>query len=141
MWSKGYTKVFHNITKEQIWRVWQDVNNWPTWDKDAESCKLMGPFATGSTFLFKPKGFKAILIKLIDVKPLSTYTDCTRFFGATMLGTHEMVDVENGLKLTTTLTLNGPLSLFWRLVVANGIIATLPEQMELLVAEARKQVR
>jgi hypothetical protein len=34
MWIKTYNKTFQGINKDTIWRIWTDVNNWPTWHGD-----------------------------------------------------------------------------------------------------------
>jgi len=42
-------------TPTQIWQVWQDVENWNSWDHETESSRLDGPFQAGITGWLKPK--------------------------------------------------------------------------------------
>jgi hypothetical protein len=80
MWIKTYNKTFQGINKDTIWRIWTDVNNWPTWHGDLDYCKLEGKFEVGNYFMLKPKGVSPVKIKLIDIKPGQDFTDCTSFF-------------------------------------------------------------
>jgi hypothetical protein len=138
MWTKSCTKTFKGVKKEQIWKLWSDVNQWHLWDPDIESATLEGEFKAGSFFVLKPKGWKPVRIQLTEVVKNKTFTDCTKFFGATMYGCHEMEDTKNGLKLTTTMTVSGPLTFLWVRLVAQGIVNTLPNQMNALVTLAKK---
>ena len=138
-WERSYSKVYHNITKEQIWQTWTDINNWHTWDSDIEFCKLEQPFEVGSHFTLKPKGAPAVQIKLIEIIKYQKFTDCTKFFGAKMYGTHEIEEIPQGVKLTTTMKVTGPLGFIWRKLVAENIAKTMPEQTDALVARAQSQ--
>jgi hypothetical protein len=75
---------------------------------------------------------------LIEVNKEKTYTDCTHFFGAKMYGTHAMEQEGSGARLTVTMKVTGPLGFFWRKVVAENIVKTLPEQTHNLVKLARE---
>jgi hypothetical protein len=33
MWTKSHSIVTKEVTKEQMWRLFADVNNWHTWDE------------------------------------------------------------------------------------------------------------
>lgn len=139
MWTRSYSKVYQGIKKEDIWKLWIDVNNWHKWDPDIEYGMIDEPFAVGSHFVFKPKGMSEVKLKLVEVEKMRKYTDNFKFFGANLYGTHEMQETPEGLKLTTTIRMSGPLKLIWIKLVAQGIADTLPEQMESLVKLARAE--
>lgn len=138
MWVKSYSKVFQGVTKKQIWRRWSDINSWPEWDTDLEVAHANGPFEVGQTFVFKPKGSRPVTLTLVNVEKYKTFTDCTRFPGATMYGTHEMQEEDGALRLTTTMRVTGILGFIWRKLVAQNIVDTLDEQTEALVNAAKK---
>ncbi len=137
MWIKSYTKVYQGITKEDIWKLWTDVNNWPTWHGDLEYCTLEGSFAVGNHFMLKPKGVKPVKIMLTEIEEGRKFTDCTSFFGAKMVDTHEMEETPEGLRLTNTLKVTGPLTFLWVKLVAQNVAETIPQEMEALVDLAR----
>ena len=133
MWIKSYSKLFKHLKKEDVWKAWADVNNRHKWDSDTEYAKLEQPFDVGSCFIMKPKDFGIVKMILTEVEHLVKFTDCTKFFGATLYGTHEMHEQDEGLCLTTTIRITGPLRFIWQKIVGEGIVKTLPEQTDLLV--------
>ena len=138
MWQRSYSKVFKDVKPEAIWNLWTDINNWHKWNPGVDYCKLDQPFAVGSTFTLKPTGGPVVKIDLVEVEAKRKFTDCTSFPGAKMYGMHEITKEKDGVRLTTTMTVTGPLGFLWRMIVANGIVAKTPKQAEQLVALARK---
>ena len=94
MWIKSYSKTFKDIKKEQIWKLWSDVDQWHLWNPGIEFAHLEGPFKEGSFFVLKPKDVKPVRIQLTEVVKNKIYTDCTKFPGATMYGCHEMEETK-----------------------------------------------
>lgn len=137
MWTRTYSKTFQDIKREDIWRIWTDVNNWPTWHGDLDYCKLDGHFAVGNHFMLKPKGISPVKIMLTEINEGNNFTDCTSFFGAKMYDTHALEETAEGLKLTNTLVVTGPLKWLWIKLVAQNVADTIPEEMESLVKLAR----
>ena len=50
MWTKSHSVVTKEVTKEQMWKLFSDVNNWHTWDKGCEFAKMAGKFEKGNHF-------------------------------------------------------------------------------------------
>jgi len=140
MWQKSYSTTVQGLEPQQIWQIWADVPTRPAWDDDTEWAKADGPFENGTVITMKPKGWpKIVTMKIVECIPNQLFTDYTRFPLAALYGTHHMEKVENGLKLTTTIKVEGPLTWVWRKIVAEEIVATLPHQTELLIKRARQQ--
>jgi len=138
MWEHSCSKVYSGITKEAIWHLWSDVNNWHKYDPDIEYAKMDSSFEKGNFFILKPKGtpFK-VNIQLVDVQKYKSYTDCTKFFGAKMYGMHEMHQEGENIRLSITMKVTGPLSWLWRKLVAEGVAKSNLEQMDNLAHQAR----
>lgn len=124
---------------EDFWRIWTDVNNWATWHGDLDYCKLDGPFAVGNHFMLKPKGAPAVKIELTDIEEGRKFTDCTTFFGAKMYDTHEIEETKEGIRLINRLEVTGPSKFLWVNLVAQNVAATVPQDMETLVALVRSR--
>lgn len=137
MWTRTYSKTFQGLKREDIWRIWTDINNWPTWHGDLDYCKLEGDFKVGNHFILKPKSVSPVKIMLTEIVEGHYFTDCTSFFGAKMYDTHEMKETLDGLKLTNKLVVTGPLKWLWIKLVAQNVADTVPEEMENLVKLAR----
>lgn len=137
MWTRTYSKTFQGIKREDIWRIWTDVNSWPTWHSDLDYCKFDGDFVVGSHFMLKPKGINPVKIVLTEINDGHHFTDCTSFFGAKMYDTHGIEETAEGLKLTNRLVVSGPLKWLWIKLVAQNVADTVPQKMERLVKFAR----
>ena len=137
MWTRTYNKTFQGLKRQDIWRIWTDINNWPTWHRDLDYCKLEGKFEVGNHFFLKPKGVKPVKILLTEINEGYSFTDCTSFFGAKMYDTHSMEDTVEGLKLTNKLVVTGPLKWLWIKLVAQNVADTISEETEKLVKLAR----
>ena len=53
MWEKEYSKQYKGVSKQSIWELWEDVNNWPKWHQELEYCKLEEPFSSRIAFFVK----------------------------------------------------------------------------------------
>ena len=133
MWKKTYSKTFQDVKRQDVWRIWTDINNWTLWHSDLDYCKLEGEFAVGNHFFLKPKSIKPVKIMLTEVNEGFSFTDCTSFFGAKMYDTHAMEETFDGLTLTNTLTVTGPLKWLWIKLVAQNVADSVPEETEALV--------
>ena len=132
MWKQSHSKIYQGIKKEDIWRLWVDVNNWPKWHDDLEYCKMEGLFTIGNYFMLKPKGIPAVKIELTEIEEGRKFTDCTKFFGAKMYE-----ETKDGLRISNTLIVTGPLQFIWIKLVAQNVAATVPQENDALVAIAR----
>jgi len=139
MWEKSFSKLYTNISEDAIWRVWTDVNHWPEWHGDLDSCTMNGAFEVGNHFMLKPKGMRAVKIVLTDIQAGHSFTDCTVFPGAKMFDTHTMVATAQGLRLTNKLVVTGPLKWLWIKLVAQKVADSVPEEMDALVKIAREK--
>ena len=138
MWKKSHTIVTKEVTKEQMWKLFSDVNNWPNWDAGVDYAELIGKFEKGNHFMFQPKGGPKLKLAIVEAIENQKFTDCTMFPLATMYGEHTLEEVANGLKITTTMSINGPLAFLWRKMVAQKIVDGLPNDMQEQIKAAAK---
>ena len=59
--------------KEQVWKLWADVDNWNSWDSTVGSSKLHGDFSIGAKGVVKPVGGSKYKFEIIDCKHLKTF--------------------------------------------------------------------
>ncbi|MCP4476417.1 MAG: polyketide cyclase [Gammaproteobacteria bacterium] len=137
MKKKTFSKIYSGISKEKIWQLWTNIDQWPRWNPGIDSCKLHGPFAVGSHFTLKPKSGPEVNIEIVEVDNLYQFTDCTQFPGAKLYGHHEMVECPEGLKLTTAVTMTGEMADSWWQKVGAQVAEKLPAQTDALVALAK----
>lgn len=131
--KKTYSKTVQGIKREDVWHLWTDINNWPTWYDDLDFCQLKGDFKVGNHFFLKPKGVKPVKIMLTEINEGYSFTDCTSFLGAQMYDTHAMEETSGSLKLTNTLVVIGPLRWLWIKLVAQNVADSVPKETEALI--------
>lgn len=130
MWIKTYSTITKNVTNEQMWRLFADVNNWHKWDHEIEYAKLEGNFKEGNYFILKPKGSPKVKIALVEVIENKKFVDLTIFPLAKMYGEHVFEQTTEGLKITTTMKVTGLLSFLWIKLVAQNIVNGLPTETQ-----------
>lgn len=138
MWSKSHSIVTKEVSKEQMWKLFSDVNNWPAWDKGVAFAKLDGKFEKGNHFIFQPEGGPKLTLKIEEAVENKNFTDLTSFPLAKMYGEHLLEETEDGLKITTTMIVKGPLGFLWRKLVAQKIADALPNDMQEQIKAASK---
>jgi hypothetical protein len=137
MWQQSYSAIAQGLKAEQVWKVWADVNQWHTWQDDIEYANLEGDFSRGNVLRFKPKGGPKFNLELIKVEPNAVFVDLTRFPFARMYDSHELIDRGDALEIKATIGIEGPLSFFWRKIVAENVVKGLEKQTERLIEKAR----
>lgn len=135
MWTATHS-IITNKTAEQIWARYASPETWSTWDHETEYAQLNGPFATGSTITFKPKGGPKLTIKILDCTQHKRVLDVTKLFLADFIFDHILEQTPQGLSITHTLTIKGPLTFLWRRVFGYKVAAGLALSMQNLVAGA-----
>jgi hypothetical protein len=138
MWQYTHELVVSGLAKEQIWKVWADINHWHEWDNDIEYAKISEPFQKSSCFELKPKRGPKVRIEIAECDHLQGFTDLARFPLAKMYSIHEVQDTPNGLRVVHTIRVTGPLYWLWRKLVAQGIADGIPGQTSRLIEVAKK---
>ena len=138
MWTKSYSVITKDVTKEQMWMLFADVNNWNTWDEGIEFAKLNGSFEKGNHFTLKPKGGPKVKVELLETVPNKSFLDVTKFPLAKMYDNHTFEETPNGLKITNTISVKGVLSFLWIRLVAQNIVNALPLDVKKQIETAGK---
>jgi hypothetical protein len=138
MWTKSHSIVTKEVTKEQMWQLFADVNNWHVWDKSIEFAQLEGKFEKGNHFTFQPKGGPKLKLQIVEAIKNQNFTDLTTFPLAKMYGEHLFEETPEGLKMTTTMKVEGILGFLWRKIVAQKIVDGLPSDMQIQIKAASK---
>ena len=138
MWIKTHSTVSKNVTKEQMWNLFSDVNNWHKWDTEIEYAMMVGKFEKGNHLILKPKAGPKVKIELIETIENKKFVDYTKFPLAKMYGEHTFEETNEGLKITTTMKVEGLLSFVWIKLVAQGIVDSLPKEMQQQITFASK---
>ena len=138
MWTRTYSITTKEVTKEQIWRLFADVNNWHSWDEGIEWASIEGKFEQGNYFLLKPKGAPKVKVTLLKTDEYQMFLDETSFLLAKMYDSHVFEETAEGLRITNTITVKGLLSFLWVKLVAQNIVDALPKDVEKQITAAKE---
>lgn len=138
MWQKTHSILAENVSKAQLWQLFENVNQWHTWDEGIEYARLEGAFAKGNTIVLRPKGGPEVKVRLLEVNKPGNFLDVTAFPLAKMYDQHIFEDTPGGLRITNTITVKGLLSFLWVKLVARNLVSNLPADMQRQAEAARK---
>lgn len=138
MWTRSYSLVTKDVTKEQMWKLFADVNNWHSWDEGIEFAKLEGTFEKGNFFMLKPKGGPSVKVELLETNVNESFLDVTKFPLAKMYDHHTFEETTHGVKITNTVSVKGLLGFLWVKIVAQNIADSMPADMQAQIEAASK---
>lgn len=137
MWEKSYSKTYKDVYSRNVWEAWTDVENWHKWKPSVESCRMDGKFVAGNVFFLKPEGYSETRIEILESIPEKKFVDITNFWGAQMIGTHEITESEFGLKITISVKIDGWLGFIWQRLVGDKVASQLQAQADGLIDYVR----
>ncbi len=122
-----------------IWKIWEDVSHWNSWDHGIEYSSIEGPFAVGTTGILKPKGGPFVHTKLTVVEPLRTFVDESKLPLAKIIVSH-FLNVSDGItEVTHQIEMTGPLAFFFAFLIGRNMKKNLPNEMMALVEKAERR--
>lgn len=128
------SKTVPGVTKEEVFRIWSDVDNWHRFNHGIEYAKLEGAFEAGERFVMGLKGGGTVKLTIHEVTPGKSFTDVTNFPFAKMYGIHGIIEQEGGVELNASIRIEGALAFLWKKLVAQKVADKLEEDMESLIA-------
>ncbi len=142
MWSFEHTVTAAGVTRQQVWAVWSDLPNWPTWDTAAAWVRpdVAGPMSVGQRYTLQPRQGPKARGTITKVGPGRSFSDATPLPLCRLGFDHTVEDLPDGrgVRVTHRVTLSGPLTAFFRLVLGRRIAAGMPAVMDNLVVRASK---
>lgn len=121
---------------EAIWEIWQDVNNWNTWDHGIEYSTIDGPFKAGTTGTLKPKGGPLVHTKLTVVEPKKLFIDEAKLTLARIVVSHFLSESNGKTHVTHQIEMTGPLAFFFAFVIGRNMKKNLPQEMAAMIKKA-----
>jgi len=122
-----------------VFQIYQDVQNWHTWDPDTKQATLEGPFVVGARGRLTPTKGNTVPMCLTQVVRDRCFTVESRIPLFRMLFEHELVPLQ-GLQGATEVihrvTLSGPLTIVLGPMMAKRLNAGLPVTLSRLKALA-----
>lgn len=124
-------------TPTQIWKVWQDVENWKNWDQEIELSRIDGPFQTGTTGCTKFVRTPLFKTLLTQVEPFKLVVQEAYLSFAKVISYQSMSQVAGKTQVTFQVEIRGPLSLFFACMLGRFIKKKIPLEMEEMLKKAK----
>lgn len=125
------------VTPTQIWKIWEDVENWKTWDQEIELSRLDGPFQAGTTGCTKFVGTPLFKTLLAQVEPHKLVVQEAYLFFAKVVSYQSMNQIGGKTQVTFQVEVRGPLSLFYACMLGRFIKKKIPPEMEEMLKRAQ----
>lgn len=117
-------------TPTQIWKIWEDVDNWKTWDREIELSRIDGPFQTGTTGSTKFRGTPVFKTLLTHVEPHKLVVQEAYLTFAKVVSYQSMSQVAGKTQVIFQVEIKGPLSFFYACMIGRFIKKKIPTEMQ-----------
>ena len=131
MWKKEIT-IETKATKEQIWKLWSDVENWNKWDNEVQTSELNGKFEKGAKGVLKPNNGPKSKFILESAKYPFEFTTKSSLPLAKMYFTHKISENNGKTEITHGVEISGITTFIFSKVIGKKIVAELPKAMDKL---------
>ncbi len=114
VWSTTATLEVAGVSAEAVWeRAYADASAWPRWNEALASARLDGPLAVGAVARVRFRTGLRLRFALVEVDAPRVFTDESRLPGARMGHRHQLDPTADGVRLTNTIYIDGPLARLW----------------------------
>mgnify|MGYP000741738121 CR=1 FL=1 len=137
-------QVEHRITTmaspRAVFRLYEEVRHWHTWDPDTQAATLDGPFAVGSRGRLTPTKGRAVPMVLTKVERERCFTVESRIPFFRMRFEHELVAAEGQTEIVHRVTFSGLLTPILGNLLAKQLNTGLPVTLQRLKALAESRM-
>jgi hypothetical protein len=95
MWTHE-DSVETTASPRAIWKLWADIDGWPSWNGDIERIEIDGPFESGSTITMTPFGQDAVRLRLAEVSEGELFVDEAELGEIVVRTIHRIERVDSG---------------------------------------------
>jgi uncharacterized protein YndB with AHSA1/START domain len=125
-------------TPATVFRIYQDVHNWHTWDPDTKQATLDGPFQVGSRGRITPPKGMTVPMLLTQVEPDRCFTVESKIPLFGMLFEHELTPLAGATEVIHRVSFSGLLSYLLGPMLCKQLNAGLPITLSRLKALAER---
>ncbi|HVV68756.1 MAG TPA: SRPBCC family protein [Gammaproteobacteria bacterium] len=130
-----------NATKEEIWKVLIDVNQWKQWDKDVKSAQLHGSFAAGTKGTLVSMDDKISTFFITHIQEPDYYSNYYQYpFFSKLNFTHQIEELASTCRVTFLANFSGLLGKYFFLKQKKAILSVMKQAMANLVVLCTEQL-
>ena len=129
-------RTITNASPDSVFRLYEDVANWHTWDPDTKQATLDGPLRTGAQGKLTPTKGRTVPMRVTDVVPGRSFTVESKIPLFRMVFEHELTPGPSGTEILHRVTFSGLLSILLGPMLSRQLNAGLPVTLERLKQRA-----
>ena len=95
IWRADYSAET-TAAPDTVWRIFQDVPAWKTWNVGIAHIAIDGPFAAGTVFTMQPPGEEPLRCRLVEVRDNAGFVDETRVGDLVVTVAHKIEPISAG---------------------------------------------
>jgi uncharacterized protein YndB with AHSA1/START domain len=120
-----------------VWRLWADVESWPTWNADIERISIDGPFAQGALVTMTPFGQEPIELRITEAVEGELFVDEAAMGGVVIRTFHRIEPADFGRsRIVYRMEITGPDADDVGPTVGPQITADFPDTIDALIERA-----
>lgn len=108
-------------TPTQVYSIYKDVANWPTWDPETVSASIDGDFVVGTTGKIKPGNEPETKITWVEVSPDRSFTVECKLPLCKMRFIHKMSAENDQTLVVNKIELTGLMSSIFGLIIGSKL--------------------
>jgi Polyketide cyclase / dehydrase and lipid transport len=128
--------VFTAASPAAIFRIYEDVANWHTWDPDTKKATLDGPLRVGAKGKLTPTKGNTVPMLVTEVVHNRSFTVVSKIPLFRMIFEHELKPTQEGTEVIHRVTLSGLLSVLLGSMLTKQLNSGLPVTLSNLKALA-----
>lgn len=128
-----------SASPEVIFRIYEDVSNWHTWDPDTKQAKLDGPMRIGTRGKLTPAKGSTVPMVVTEVVPSRSFTVESKIPLFCMRFEHELTPSQAGTEVVHRVTFSGLLSVILGPMLSRQLNTGLPVTLGRLKQLAERQ--
>lgn len=130
--------IITDISKEKIWEIWSDVENWNKWDKDVKWSNINNTFSIWEIWFLKPTNGPKSKFVFTEVTTNKSFTTQSKL-PLTKIEFIHKIDEKNGqIYLTHSIVFSWFLSSIFFKLIWEKLSEWIPNSMNNLIDFAKK---
>jgi hypothetical protein len=122
-------KIIINASAEKIFKVYEKVSEWPSWDPDCKKAELNGPFVSGAEGVIYPHGGPKSRLRFTQVTPSTGFkVECNLPF-CVMKFDHKLTSVNGKTQALHRVSFVGFFAPIFGRLIGSGLKKSLPKAL------------
>ena len=134
------SKIIINTSASNIFKQYQDVENWHTWDSDVQSASLDGAFIVGTRGILQPTHGPQSTFTLTEVTLNQSFTTESALPLCKLVFEHKLQSTIDSTQVTHTVHFNGLLSPLFGKLIGKNIKKGLPIALQSLKNQCENHI-